>query len=113
MVDFHLIMDLIPTIAKMFFLHQTLPKGAVNLSYVQAAILIGIGLQFKSVEDIERDIGLNAGQILPQFNKMVRKFTKVFQMVYKREIEEEMDEQSAAKVQAISQIKESLNEELK
>lgn len=44
MVDFHLVMDLVPTFAKLFFLKTTLPKGAVGLSYVQSAILIGIGL---------------------------------------------------------------------
>lgn len=49
MVDFHLVLDLVPTIAKLFFNKQTLPKGTVNLSYVQAAILIGLGLQYKKI----------------------------------------------------------------
>lgn len=44
MVDFHLIMDLVPVLAKLFFMKTTLPKGAVNLSYVQSAMLIGMGL---------------------------------------------------------------------
>lgn len=77
MVDFHLVLDLVPTLAKLFFLKQTLPRGSVNLSYVQSAILIGFGLQFKKVEDIEQDLGLNSAQILPQLNKVIKKFTKV------------------------------------
>ena len=32
LVDFHLIMDLVPTLAKLYFL--ILPEGAVSLSYV-------------------------------------------------------------------------------
>lgn len=44
MVDFHLIMDLVPTMAKMFFQKTLLPKGAVTLSYTQSAILLGLGL---------------------------------------------------------------------
>ena len=60
MVDFHLVMDLVPTIAKLFFTKQTIPKGAINLSYVQSTILIGIGLQFKKIEEIEGDLGLNS-----------------------------------------------------
>ena len=60
MVDFHLVMDLVPTLAKLFFSKQTIPKGAVNLSYVQSTILIGIGLQFKKIEEIEVDLGLNS-----------------------------------------------------
>jgi N-acetyltransferase 10 len=87
MVDFHLVMDLVPTLAKLFFTKQTIPKGAVNLSYVQSTILIGIGLQYKKVEDIESDLGLNSNQILPQFNKMMRKFTKIIKSVFEKEIE--------------------------
>ena len=42
LVDFHLIMDLVPTLAKLHFL--VLPTGTVSLSYVQAATLTGMGL---------------------------------------------------------------------
>lgn len=97
MVDFHLVLDMVPTLSKLFFLKQTLPRGTVNLSYVQAAILIGLGLQCKKVEDIETDLGLNSAQILPQFNKVIRKFTKVIKSVYTREIEKSMDQESKAK----------------
>lgn len=44
MVDFHLVMDLVPILAKLFFCQTDLPKGAVNLSQTQSAILIGMGL---------------------------------------------------------------------
>lgn len=109
MVDFHLVLDLVPTLAKLFFLKTTLPRGSINLSYAQAAILIGLGLQFKKVEDIEADLGLNSAQILPQFNKVIRKFTKVIKSVYTREIERKMDEESKANQQVaqskINQVK--------
>lgn len=94
LVDFHLIMDLVPTLAKLHFLRSTLPRGTVTLSYVQSAILIGMGLQFKRVEQIEADLGLNTNQILPLFNKMARKFTKVFKQVFESEIEKEMDKET-------------------
>lgn len=42
LVDFHLIMDLVPTLAKLHFL--ILPVGTISLSYVQAATLTGMGL---------------------------------------------------------------------
>jgi N-acetyltransferase 10 len=51
LVDFHLIMDLVPTIAKLYF--SILPQGSFTLSPVQAAILTGIGLQYKNVEDLQ------------------------------------------------------------
>ena len=48
LVDFHLIMDLVPTIARLHF--AILPPGTVVLSYVQAALLVGMGLQYKTID---------------------------------------------------------------
>jgi N-acetyltransferase 10 len=93
LVDFHLIMDLVPTLAKMYFAKQLLPKGAVNLSYSQQAIMLGLGLQFKTVDDLQTDLNLQANQLLPLFNKGIRKFTRVFRAVYEREIAKEIDQQ--------------------
>jgi len=119
MVDFHLVLDMVPTLAKLFYLQDTLPKGAVNLSYVQSSILIGIGLQFKKVEDLEKDLGLNTNQILPQFNKVMRKFTKVIKSVFERDIEQAIEEESktaqqiaSSKIKAVSHIEQSLEDEL-
>lgn len=112
MVDFHLIMDLLPTLAKLFFVQKTLPADSVCLSYVQSAILIGMGLQYKKVEDLEGDLGLNAGQLLPQFNKLIRKFTKVIRMVYEEDIEKQMGEDKVIDLGNQEEIKEGLQEEL-
>jgi N-acetyltransferase 10 len=61
LVDFHLIMDLVPTLAKLYFSKSpVLPRSAVSLSYTQSAILLGLGLQFKSVEDLQVDLNLQA-----------------------------------------------------
>ena len=110
-------MDLVPTLAKLFFLETTLPRGAVNLSYVQSAILIGMGLQFKKVEDLEEDLLLNASQILPQFNKLMKKFTRVIKSVYEKDIEKKIDAEdksngAKSKLAVVSDLKQSLAEEL-
>jgi tRNA(Met) C34 N-acetyltransferase TmcA len=44
MVDYHLITDLLPVLARLYFLGR-LPQ--VNTSYLQAAILLGLGLQHR------------------------------------------------------------------
>ena len=46
-----------------------------------------MGLQFKKVEELEGDLGLHTNQILPLFNKMVRKFTKTIKEVFELSIE--------------------------
>lgn len=49
MVDFHLILDLLPTLCRLFFYKDF---GSLKVSYCQAAILLGLGLQHRSIEDI-------------------------------------------------------------
>jgi len=43
------------------------------------------------------DLGLNVSQILPQFNKLMRKFTKVVKSVYESDIALKIDEDSKMK----------------
>jgi N-acetyltransferase 10 len=45
-VDYHLIIDLIPTLAKLYFSGKL---GNVNLGYTNQAILVGVGLQMKNI----------------------------------------------------------------
>lgn len=49
-LDYHVILDLLPTTSALYFGKRL---GDVHLSVVQASILLGMGLQRKSVEEIE------------------------------------------------------------
>lgn len=51
MLDYHVILDLLPTLSELYFA-QRFPSEC-HLSAVQSSILLAIGLQRKSVEDIE------------------------------------------------------------
>ena len=51
MLDYHVILDLLPTIASLYF--QKRLGGDVKLSAVQSSILLALGLQRKSIEDVE------------------------------------------------------------
>lgn len=51
MLDYHVVLDLLPTLAALYF-SKRLPVD-VKLSGVQSSILLALGLQRKSVEDIE------------------------------------------------------------
>ncbi|XP_010766400.1 RNA cytidine acetyltransferase [Notothenia coriiceps] len=87
MVDYHLIMDLVPTVARMFFLKQL---GDVSLSAAQCALLLGIGLQHKSVDQLEKEIELPSSQLMGLFNRLIRKFVQVFTSIQEKAIEAEM-----------------------
>lgn len=61
------------------------------MSYVQAATLAGMGLQYKTVDQLTIDLNLQANQILPLFNKAIRKFTRLIKEVFEFEIAAEMN----------------------
>lgn len=86
MADYHLIMDLLPTVARLYFLRQT----DFELSAAQMAIVLGLGLQHKSVDDMEKELELPAGQVLGLFNRSVRKFVQFVRGVLIKAIEQDM-----------------------
>jgi N-acetyltransferase 10 len=49
-IDHHVIMDLVPTLAKILFVFGF--SDYVTLSQAQYCILLGVGLQYKQFEDI-------------------------------------------------------------
>jgi len=50
MLDYHVVLDLLPAVASLYFQGRL---GDVKLSAVQASILLGLGLQRKTIEEVE------------------------------------------------------------
>lgn len=73
MVDYHMVMDLVPGLAREYFLAPPAAR-AFSLSPVQAAILLALGLQQRIIEDLEKELRLPVSQLLAMFIKCVRKF---------------------------------------
>jgi N-acetyltransferase 10 len=51
MLDYHVILDLLPTVALLYFEKRL--GEEVKMSAVQSAILLALGLQRKTIEDVE------------------------------------------------------------
>ncbi|KAJ8331396.1 N-acetyltransferase 10 [Batrachochytrium dendrobatidis] len=87
LLDYHVIIDLIPQLSRGYFMQdmsgwKSLSDGGMGnevkppaLSAVQASIFIGIGMQKKTVEELEVELGLPVSQILALFGKAVKKFS--------------------------------------
>ena len=60
MVDYHVVLDTVPTIARLFFQGRL---TGVTLSPAQSAILLSIGLQCKTVEAISVELSLQDNQV--------------------------------------------------
>ncbi|KAG7027109.1 RNA cytidine acetyltransferase 2 [Cucurbita argyrosperma subsp. argyrosperma] len=86
LVDFHLILDLVPLLAQLYFME----KLPVTLSYTQASVLLCTGLQLRNVTHIEGQMKLERQQILSLFIKVMKKFHKYLNGIASKEIESTM-----------------------
>jgi len=75
--DHHLVVDLVPALARLFFLDR-LP---VALSFTQAAVLLGMGLQHRTIDALEVELKLEGRQLLANFNKTIVRFVKHFRQI--------------------------------
>ncbi|EMP28162.1 N-acetyltransferase 10 [Chelonia mydas] len=106
MVDYHLIMDTIPAVSRMYFLSQL---GDTSLSAAQSALLLGIGLQHKSMDVLEKEIELPSSQLMGLFNRIIRKFVQLFRRIQEKAVEAQM---SVTKEVVMEPTLKSLNEDL-
>ena len=74
MLDYHVILDLLPSLASIFFTRRFGPD--TTLAAAQQAILLALGLQRKTIEDVERELNIPVNQGLALFVKIMRKFSR-------------------------------------
>ncbi|RLN58624.1 hypothetical protein BBJ29_007883 [Phytophthora kernoviae] len=115
MVDYHMIVDLVPSLARLYFL-QRLPQ--MSLSYLQRAILVSLGLQHQSVDVIQQEINVPSNQLLALFNKAVRKFLGQIEQLMEKQLEQEATDNKklamvAAQSQAMTPTETTLDEEMR
>ncbi|MCL7033706.1 hypothetical protein MKW94_001058 [Papaver nudicaule] len=83
LTEFHMILDLLPIMAHQYFQK----KFPVELSYVQASILLCMGLQNQNVTCIAEQLNLQREQILSNFFEVMNRFYNYLQNVAAKEIE--------------------------
>ncbi|KAL6425941.1 hypothetical protein ACFW04_008920 [Cataglyphis niger] len=87
MADYHLIMDLLPSLARLYFLNM---MGDTHFSAAQSAILLGLGLQHKIVDKLAEELNLPSSQLLGLFNRIIRKSIQYFNSVAENYVESTM-----------------------
>ncbi|KAL6077347.1 N-acetyltransferase 10 [Balamuthia mandrillaris] len=140
LLDYHAILDLLPQLSRWLFFGKlrleldvrgsnnensiTLMKKNVSLSFVQATILLALGLQHKSIDDVLQDLPLQSNQVLAMFSKALKKASQFFKEVQEKFIALELHEQehereqqriarSGEKLKKLKPIAQSLESELK
>jgi len=97
LVDYHMVLDLIPDVARLYFTSR-LP--AVHLPRLQAGILLAVGLQRADVDAVGAGLGVPGGQVLALFNKAVRKISTALNGVVERDAAATMDATAAERLAA-------------
>ena len=82
-VDHHTITDLLSDLSRLYFTPAQTPLSAkiqedIKLTGIQAAILLGCGLQSKSLKRLSGEFGLPMGQLVSTLIKVMRKFSDLF-----------------------------------
>ncbi|KNC72803.1 hypothetical protein SARC_14639 [Sphaeroforma arctica JP610] len=118
MVDYHVCMDLLPTIARAFLLDRI----PVNLSIIQTALLVAVGLQHRSIDELSIELGLPATQLLALFNRAMRKIVEFFRTVEEQHTGSLLPSQNSAPImtarattvdQELDEAAKEVNEDLK
>ena len=87
LVDHHVVLDLLPTLARLLFLGR-LPS--THLSALQAVIMIAIGLQHRDADSVATELKLPVSQVLAFFNKTIRKLTSSIRGLLERDVAAEL-----------------------
>lgn len=86
-LDYHVILDLIPTIAHLYFTGRL----KIKLTGVQQLVLLAIGLQRKTVEQVASELGnVGSSQVLGMFIKIMKKVTSQFNELVTKAVDESM-----------------------
>lgn len=84
LIDFHLILDLLPGIANLYFSKHLF----LNFSNLQRSLLISISLQRKPFESLAREFNFPSSQIVLLFNKMLKIITQTIKSIFEAEIDQ-------------------------
>ncbi|RUS78561.1 hypothetical protein EGW08_013668 [Elysia chlorotica] len=109
MADYHLVVDLLPCLARLYFTER-LQARQLHLSLVQKSVLLALGLQHKTVDDIEKEIELPANQILALFNRTIRKFVQNFNEILEKDAAASIAEKKDV---VMDPLRETMDEELR
>ncbi|KAJ1988443.1 N-acetyltransferase 10 [Dimargaris cristalligena] len=92
LLDYHVVMDLLSALVGLYFNHRIIDLSAkqdgdteeypsLTLSAIPNRILLAIGLQCKSVSDLEKELNLPSNQIMGMLIKVIKKCYTSFRLV--------------------------------
>ena len=100
LVDYHLITDLIPALASLYFVGPL--RDHVRLtSFTQKALLLAVGCQRRDVDDLAQELGVQGAKLLPEFNILVRKIAQALRGVVRGHVGKSLPDEAACREQEV------------
>ncbi|CAE6402143.1 unnamed protein product [Rhizoctonia solani] len=81
LIDYHVVLDLLPMLATLYF-GKRLGQD-VKLNAIQSSIMLSLGLQRKTIEEVESELDIPVNQALALFVKAIRKICTRLQNLHK------------------------------
>ncbi|CUA78060.1 hypothetical protein RSOLAG22IIIB_02675 [Rhizoctonia solani] len=81
LVDYHVVLDLLPTLATLYFGKRL--GSEMKLNAIQSSIMLSLGLQRKTIEEVETELDIPVNQALALFVKAIRKICTRLQNLHK------------------------------
>ncbi|KAM9961006.1 hypothetical protein ACTFIW_010178 [Dictyostelium discoideum] len=86
-VDYHVVIDLLPSLSKLYFTNKLKIE---DISLIQSAILLALGLQHKTVDNLIGELNLASNQVLSLFNQTMRKINTELKQKQEKFIQDSM-----------------------
>ncbi|EUC59788.1 nucleolar ATPase Kre33, putative [Rhizoctonia solani AG-3 Rhs1AP] len=93
LIDYHVVLDLLPTLATLYFGRRLGPD--MKLNAIQSSIMLSLGLQRKTIEEVEAELDIPVNQALALFVKAVRKICTRLQNLHKEALGADIPTQPA------------------
>ncbi|RWS12857.1 N-acetyltransferase-like protein [Dinothrombium tinctorium] len=110
LADYHLIVDLLPYLAQYYFLGKL--GNDFHLSAAQSAILLSVGLQRKSIDDVVEELQLPATQVMGLFIRAIRKITNFLKSIEEKAVEDKLGFTNKKLDTEMKPVDQSLQQEL-
>ncbi|KAJ1615011.1 KRE33p like superfamily I ATPAse fused to an acetylase [Cryptosporidium canis] len=79
MADYSSISDLVPVISQLYFENRL---SNISISFLQSAVLLGLGSQRKSIDELASELSTPSTQLLALFNKAIYKINSHVHSLY-------------------------------
>eukprot|EP00913_Durusdinium_trenchii_P016654 g15654.t1 len=86
LVEYGLVLDIVPALATLY-LSRRMPS--VRLSTLQSAIMLAVGCQHRTFDEVAQEFNAPASQLLALFNKAMHKLSNHCKALLERQVEEE------------------------